>query len=65
MNADMNGGAVSLFACDLVNVNDELFAVDAHNAARVALVVAARDSHLVLNAENKPTPMTRDKQDGN
>lgn len=48
----MDGGAIGLLAGDLVDVDDELLSVDAHHATGVALVVAARDRHLVIDSGN-------------
>lgn len=49
----MDSGAVGLLAGDLVDVDDELFAVDAHHAARVALVVSASHSHFVIQPKGE------------
>jgi hypothetical protein len=43
IDSDVDGSAVGLLAGNLVDVDDELLAVDADDLAHVALVVAASD----------------------
>jgi hypothetical protein len=53
MDSDVNSSSVGLFASDLVNVNDELLAVDAHHTAGISLEVSSGNSNLVLNSKNE------------
>ncbi|GMR38345.1 hypothetical protein PMAYCL1PPCAC_08540, partial [Pristionchus mayeri] len=51
VDSDVDGGSVGLLADDLVDVDDELLAVDAHDAAGVALVVSAGDGDLIIHSD--------------
>lgn len=51
MNTDVNGGAISFFASDLVDVNYILLSVDAHNATGIAFIMSTRNRHFIVNAK--------------
>ncbi|GMS86274.1 hypothetical protein PENTCL1PPCAC_8449, partial [Pristionchus entomophagus] len=51
VDSDVDGRSVRLLTDDLVNVDDELLAVHAHDASRVALVVTTGDGNLIVHSD--------------